>query len=307
MPSTRGTTNEAIAQFFGVNVIYRRIDLWRRIYAGHYGDPMCEFCTKHGEGKIWYKNASNYAADLLSDLRRRKYIENFLTTAFSEGFQTIGRLETIYKKKGKLPQAVTDALVSKAKDEHFGQVLPIEEISSVVSKAASVVRMPCACRWNMGKKEDRCCYAISYGPEPWYNSIDMSYFGKAADEGLEPISADKALEQMKIMEIEGAVHTIWTMMTPFIGAICNCLPDDCLAMRTLSRTKVETVERAEYVANVDETRCNGCGLCSIRCHFKAIEGISNGGSLARINRHKCFGCGLCRGVCSTEAISLIVR
>ena len=109
---------------------------------------MCDFCTKHGEGKIWYKNARNYADDLLSDLQRRRYIENFLTSAFKEGFETLGRLETIYRKKGRLPEAVKAALVSKAKAEHFGQVLPIEEISEVVVKARTVVRMPCACRWS---------------------------------------------------------------------------------------------------------------------------------------------------------------
>jgi hypothetical protein len=122
---------------------------------------MCEFCTKHGEGKIWYKNAANYANDLLSDIRRRSYIRNFLSSAFSEGFQTLGRLETIFRKKGRLPNSVKTAMIAKAKEEHFGQVLPIEEISGLVKKARSVVRMPCACRWNIDKKEARCCYAIS--------------------------------------------------------------------------------------------------------------------------------------------------
>ena len=46
---------------------------------------MCDLCTQHGDGKIWYKNARNYAQDLLSDLERRKYIENFLTSAFGQG------------------------------------------------------------------------------------------------------------------------------------------------------------------------------------------------------------------------------
>jgi ferredoxin len=269
---------------------------------------MCDFCTKHGEGKIWYKNARNYAQDLLSDLERRHYIENFLTSAFSEGFQTLGRLETIYKKKGKLPEAVKTAMVAKAKAEHFGQVLPIEEISEVVRQARTVVRMPCACRWNIEKKEERCCYAISYGPEAWYNGIDMRYFGKASDEGLESLSPDTAIAQMKAMEKQGSIHTIWTMMTPFIGAICNCSPEECLAMRTLSRTSVETMERAEYLARVDEALCAGCGLCYAECHFKAIESHTHSGrSHARIDPHKCFGCGLCRRACTTDAISLILR
>ena len=269
---------------------------------------MCEFCTKHGDGKIWYKNAANYANDLLSDLERRRYIENFLTTAFKEGFQSLGRLEAIYRKKGRLPEAISTALVTKAKQEHFGQVLPIEEISHVVKKARTVVRMPCACRWNIGKKEERCCYAVSYGFEAWYTSIDMAYFGKASDEGMETLAADTAIAQMKAVEEEGAVHTIWTMMTPFIGAICNCSPEECLAMRTLSRTRVETMERAEYVARVDEALCTGCGLCEPRCHFKAIESTTrSGASRARVDPHKCFGCGLCRRACSTGALALVLR
>ena len=269
---------------------------------------MCEFCTTHGEGKVWYKNAANFANDLLSDLNRRKYIENFLTSAFSDGFQTLGRLETIYRKKGRLPKAVETALIEKAKKEHFGQVLPIEEVGELVRKARTVVRMPCACRWDLEKKEERCCYAVSYGPEAWYSSIDMSYFGKASDEGLESLTAEVAVKQMEEMEGQGAVHTIWTMMTPFIGAICNCSAEGCLAMRTLSRINVETMARAEHVAKVDASLCSGCSLCDAACHFKAIESVTVGGhSVARINAHKCFGCGLCRRVCPDAALSLIMR
>ncbi len=269
---------------------------------------MCDFCTKHGEGRIWYKNARNYGEDLLSDLVRRRYIENFLTSAFDGGFRTLGRLETIYRKKGALPAAVKTAMIKKARAEHFGQVLPIEEIGGVVSKSRTVVRMPCACRWNIGKKEERCCYAVSYGPEPWYEAIDMSYFGKAPDEGLEALAPEEAMAQMTAMEERGAIHTIWTMMTPFIGAICNCSPEDCLAMLTLFRTGVETMERAEHVARVDESLCSGCGLCTEACHFNAIDSHRHGSEQhAHIQRDKCFGCGLCRGACGSGAIAMVLR
>jgi ferredoxin len=269
---------------------------------------MCEFCTEHGEGKIWYKNAANYANDLLSDLNRQKYIKDFLSLVFEDGFQSLGRLETIFRKKGRLPQNLKTAMIKKAKAEHFGQVLPIEEIRELVMKAETVVRMPCACRWKNGKKEARCCYAVSYGPDTWYEKIDMSYFGKASDEGLESVSSDEAVKQIEHMEEDGAIHTIWTMMTPFIGAVCNCSPDDCLSMQTLNRIHVETMERAEYVARVDEALCDGCGLCDTTCHFKAIESVTRSGqSIARIDPYKCFGCGLCRKACSIDAISLVLR
>lgn len=269
---------------------------------------MCDLCTKHGDGKIWYKNAANYAKDLLSDLGRRRYIENFLTSAFTEGFQALGRIELIAKKKGSVPRAIAAAMRAKAQEEHFGQVLPIEEISEVVRKAQTVVRMPCACKWNIGKKEERCCYAVSYGPEAWYENINMGYFGKASHEGLEALAPEEAITQMRALEERGAVHTIWTMKTPFIGAICNCSPDECLAMRTLSRARVEIMERAEFAAQVDETLCTGCGLCDSQCHFHAIDTSFQGGiSIARIDTQKCFGCGLCRNVCSAGAITMVTR
>jgi hypothetical protein len=46
---------------------------------------MCEFCIKHGEGKKWYLEAQNYSDDLLSDIRRRKMIEQFFSNPGSLG------------------------------------------------------------------------------------------------------------------------------------------------------------------------------------------------------------------------------
>jgi len=269
---------------------------------------MCEFCTKHGDGKVWYKNAANYSNDLLSDLRRRAFIGNFLELTFKSGFDTLGRLETIYRKKGRLPGALKYEMEERAQREHYGQVLPIEEIAGLVLKSDTIVRMPCACRWTADKKEIRCCYGISLGVEAWYKGIDMSYFGKASDEGLESLKPEEAITQMEQMEEQGAIHTIWTMITPFIGAICNCTARDCLAMRTLSSIHVETMARAEYVATVDERLCTGCGVCEGYCQFDSIVNRQESGrTTAQIDRNKCFGCGLCRKACDTGAISLMQR
>ncbi len=69
---------------------------------------MCEFCTKHGDGKIWFKNAANYGNDLMEDLNRRQYIQDFLETTIGEGIISLGRLETIYSKKK--PSASSEGL-----------------------------------------------------------------------------------------------------------------------------------------------------------------------------------------------------
>jgi ferredoxin len=269
---------------------------------------MCEFCTKHGDGKIWYKNAANYAQDLLSDLRRKRFIEGFLESTIREGFVALGRLEAIYRKKGRLHPSIVRTMEEQAREEHFGQVLPIEEISDLVMGARHVVRMPCACRWTAERKEERCCYGISYGPEPWYEGLDMSYFGSPPHMGLEAVDAGEAVSQMRAMEKHGAVHTIWTMITPFIGAVCNCTADECMAMRTVCGIGVETMARAEFAGHVDETLCTGCGLCAEVCQFGAVTSVQESGVFrAAIDTHKCFGCGLCRTVCTVGAISLILR
>ena len=64
---------------------------------------MCEFCSKHGDGKVWFKNAENYSKDLMSDLTRRDYINDFFTSTIEQGMLTIGRLETLFGKKKRLP------------------------------------------------------------------------------------------------------------------------------------------------------------------------------------------------------------
>ncbi|MFC1523223.1 ATP-binding protein [Thermodesulfobacteriota bacterium] len=266
---------------------------------------MCEFCTKHGDGKIWYKNAGNYAQDLMSDIRRRQYVKDFLESTIGEGITTLGRLETIYRKKRQLPARVVKAMVAKAREEHFGQVVPIEDIKTIVEKAATVVRIPCACRWAAEKKEKRCCYSVSYSAETWYKDLDMKYFGKVPDEGFETVSPEVAVAQMEQLEEEGAIHTIWTMMTPFVGAICNCTNQDCLGLRTLAMD-VETLFPGEYVAAVDQDLCDGCGLCAESCQFNAISSrqMAGGETVAVIDAVKCHGCGLCRIHCPQEALAL---
>ncbi len=268
---------------------------------------MCEFCSKHGDGKVWFKNAANYAKDLTADLNRRRYIKDFFTNTIEQGIVTIGRLETIYRKKKTLPDRVVRQMVARAGEEHFGQVVTIEDIREIVGRAATVVRMPCACRWAALKKEARCCYSVSYTPETWYQDLDMSYFGSAPDMGLESLTPEEAIAQMEALEKDGAVHTIWTMVTPFIGAICNCQPGDCLGLRTLA-IDVETMYRGEQMALVDPSLCSGCGSCLEACHFGAIKGSGSGEEWqAMIDSGKCFGCGLCRNICPEDALCMVIR
>lgn len=71
---------------------------------------MCEFCLKHGEGKKWYLQASNYSDDLLSDIRRRRFIETFFTKGeeIERGIQRIDQLAKAPAQEGWLCRPLSE-------------------------------------------------------------------------------------------------------------------------------------------------------------------------------------------------------
>jgi hypothetical protein len=109
------------------------------------GVGMCEFCLKHGEGKKWYLQAKNYSDDLLSDVRRRRFIEEFASApeALARDAQRMDRLK---KAPRFIRSIITHIITRRMKKIHFGQVVPIEEIEQIFGFANSIVRVACICR-----------------------------------------------------------------------------------------------------------------------------------------------------------------
>lgn len=59
------------------------------------------------------------------------------------------------------------------------------------------------------------------------------------------------------------------------------------------------------IVNIDEEKCNGCGLCAKACHEGAIEIID--GKAKLISDEYCDGLGDCLPECPTGAITIIER
>ena len=267
---------------------------------------MCEFCLKHGEGEKWYLQAKNYSDDLLSDIKRRKFIEEFSNPdALERGAEGLDRL-------GKAPGFIRGILkritTRKMKKVHFGQVVPIEDIERIFAFTNSITRVACVCRHiNLGE-EKRYCYAISLSPDGGkftgiLRGVDNSFFTGPDTSGFETLSRDDAVSAFRSHEREGLCHTIWTFHTPFIGGICNCDRSDCLAMRSTVTHSVPVMFRAEYVAKVISEECTGCRECLRMCQFGAIT-YSASNKKAVIDQRWCYGCGICRSVCRKNAIRL---
>jgi ferredoxin len=265
---------------------------------------MCKWCILHGDGKVWYKNAKNYARKLYK-LRKEKEREKE------------GRIVNPQEEVERLIQEVADAFsfdrekYEKLKPKverilhsvHFGQVVPLQDMLDVLDICHPIARMTCACRRRirgLSEEENWYCMGVGVGMYKWERWPE-SYKG-----GVEWLAPKEAKEWITELNRKGVVHTLWTFGTPYIGGICNCEYPSCLGIRNRLDYDLRILIKGEWVAKIDYKRCKGCGNCAKRCQFGAIK-MEVSMQRANIDQFKCFGCGLCETGCERNAISLVPR
>jgi len=271
---------------------------------------MCQFCHQHGEGKKWYLQAKNYSEELLFENGRIQFIENFVRKAAG---RRAGRVEDMLQKAMKAPAWLRRLIFwseeRKYRRDHFGQVVPLEDVKRVLDIANSIVRVPCVCRKSStGKTSSEFCFGLGIDPGKLTGMEELlrESFGTGPEvRPFDRLTPEEAFDLHRSFERKGLVHTIWTFKTPFIGGICNCDRSDCLAMLS-NRYNFNVFFRAEYVAETNPETCTGCRACLSLCQFGAI-GYSVLNRKAFIDPLRCHGCGVCRSACEFDAIALIPR
>ena len=271
---------------------------------------MCQFCHQHGEGKIWYLKAENYSQELLADLGRRRYLRDFVK---KYGNEPGSEMEKDFQKAWRSPAWLRGLIYRfqerRYRRDHFGQVVPMEDLAKVMDLASSIVRLPCICRKSTkGRTDAEYCFGLGLDPEKMLDLKDVLFetFRRGPEAGpFERLSQEEALDLHRRFEKQGLIHTIWTFKTPFIGAICNCDRADCLAMLSY-RYNFRSFFRGEYVAEVLDQVCTGCRACHSLCQFGAV-GFSVVDQKTFIDPMRCYGCGICRSACEMEAIHLAPR
>jgi ferredoxin len=258
---------------------------------------MCEFCTQHGEGKKWYLAMENYSIELLNQDHRRKYAAEFVNGFHRRVPKSVQQLDKI--RKTPLMMLAKPVLTHVQKQDHYGQVVPLEDVEKIFERVQCAVRLPCVCRRvTTGNMNARYCYGLTMDQQ-LMDALDDSF-------SLEVLSKEEALQSIRKLDKEGLVHSVWTFKTPFIGGLCNC-DQDCMAYRiTHVRRDYPVMFRAEWVAEVTAEVCNGCRLCMRQCQYGAIRYSSNNKKVT-IDPAACYGCGVCRAVCNREAINLSPR
>jgi Pyruvate/2-oxoacid:ferredoxin oxidoreductase delta subunit len=271
---------------------------------------MCQFCHQHGDGKKWYLKAENYSDELMADMERRKYIRDFVGQV---GSDTLPSMEKQLQRAARAPAWLRRLLFfsreRQFKRDHYGQIVPIEDLGRIMDLASSIVRIPCICRKSTTGKTDACyCFGLGLDPERMLDIKEafLESFRVGPDTDVfEKVTKEEAMELHRGFEKEGLIHSIWTFKTPFIGGLCNCDRSDCLAMVGY-QYDFRIFFRSEHVAFVEKDKCVGCRECLPKCQFGAI-GFSTVHRKTFIDPMRCYGCGICRSGCEVDAIRLMDR
>jgi ferredoxin len=225
------------------------------------------------------------------------------------------RLAQLFKSYGKavknmLPTAQTSVTVEKPKTRTIvinqeihsrTTVLPYEEVMKLIDKTEYIAAGTCVCR-HQGDLLDRPCdkpkdnLCMIFGPSAQfaqsYGFVNL-------------ISKEEARQRIDEAEKAGLVHDYANSQDRYIDLLCNCCGCHCFILRAAKRSPLPSqFVIANWVIDIDDDACVGCGACIDRCWMEALK---MDGDLAVRDFHRCIGCGICRYVCPSDAMKLIPR
>ena len=86
-----------------------------------------------------------------------------------------------------------------------------------------------------------------------------------------PCTVEEAKALVKKCDERGCVHQITTLHQGETFAICNCMPESCLALGVSQYYNTPATSKSNYVAEIDHEKCVACGQCTDRCANNAIQ------------------------------------
>jgi len=262
---------------------------------------LCDWCLEHGEGKKWYLNVENQVHDFFEQfIKERKKKEPPPIAQFENMYFALTQivLEWTKEKSPEVAKELRKAAEERVHKYNLHQVVPLEEAERILEIASPIAVYSCPCqRAFRARPTEKICLGFGLSLD-WIREWPDFYRG-----GVNHLSQEEAKELLGTLDQKGLVHAVYVYKKPYVGGICNCEYPTCIPLRISLERGWWLYKKAEYVAALDQSRCDGCGKCVTKCQFGAIK-FSPMANIAVINPWKCFGCGLCRQVCEVKAILL---
>ncbi len=216
--------------------------------------------------------------------------EDFIKNLFTIGETQLGRV------------FVHEPVLSNKNAIH---VLDYERASEVIKTASHMGVGTCYCRHKMlhidkacDKPLDICMTFNTSGA-----SLIKNGFARQVEitEGLDLL--DQAYEWNLVQFGENVRNQV--------NFICNCCGCCCEAMIAARRFAIfDPVHTSNFIPQIDEPSCTGCGKCVNICPVEAMSLVSANNpknpkqKKARLNEDICLGCGICVRTCTDDSLKL---
>lgn len=182
------------------------------------------------------------------------------------------------------------------------KVLPLHEASKIIDEQDIISLSECPCKLEKSLLGESC--------EVSSDRFRCLHFGNIGRYFIEhnlgkSVSKEEAKRVLKEAEEEGLVHKTFHDDFNFDqkeNCICNCCKCCCILFQTYYRGMLSFHTMTSYIAEVDESKCIGCGICVEKCPIEAISLIDG---KAYDDENRCIGCGVCVHHCPENARTLI--
>ncbi len=219
--------------------------------------------------------------------------EDFIKSLFTQGETQLGR---------------TFVQEHSLSEENALHVLDYERASEVIKSASHLGVGMCYCRHKMEHLGKNCKAPMEICMTFNDTAESLTKYGYARR--VDAVEGMDLLQQAQ----ENNLVQFGENVREKVNFICNCCGCCCEAMIASRKYAIlNPVHTTNFLPDVSEESCTGCGKCAEVCPVEAMTMVSANDALkpkqkkARLNPDICLGCGVCVRVCNPKSIKLANR
>jgi len=182
------------------------------------------------------------------------------------------------------------------------KILNMQDVKDLIEKYDDIAVGHCYCRQAREFVTGEECKQHSPGESCMTLGKSARHTAKHGFARL--VTKEEALDILKEIEDAGLVHKAYHLRSDANKdevAICNCC--SCCCPTSSQHAKYPNVNISNYIAEIDQEACIGCGTCVDKC-FNAVLELNDADKAERVGED-CIGCGVCAYFCPENAIALI--